>query len=520
LASLDPALLAATTTALDACVSPVVLVSEAFSSGRIERSEHAQARCLIDLLGDGTRWADVVAVYQSGRPFPFGDLDQAREACRELPGADQPLTDEEQATADWLVDLAEVIGFELTRDETACIIVGSRGAVDPGLTIDLNDPDLDALAPVLQAYDACVPIGGLLAGFDDGAIVYSLCLDRVLAGSVGWRELADLGARVEGLTGEEIAVEPAVVTIDAARARCLSAEPGQLLVDLGDVLRVEVLVHDGTRLWAGGIDEHGGTRPGNLLVIDGTTGEVVTVFATELFSVEIITSDQDHLWVANADGEVIQRVSLLTATLDMPVELAGRAVGDLQLTADALWATDNNAGALLRLDRVTGQILEEITIAPGDWYSSDLTTAAGWLWLTTREDPVVRQLNPSTGELVAEYQVDSQYTTHLIDQGDAVGIYGFSQLWRIEDGQAQAEQLIDDYGQEGLDPDAAVAVGGVVAFADENVSVLAVRDSASGFIEQLRLIPGFVDSDRDLIATDGVDIWLTTYDDLLVRFGG
>ena len=154
-------------------------------------------------------------------------------------------------------------------------------------------------------------------------------------------------------------------------------------------------------------------------------------------------------------------------------------MGDLQLTADALWATDNNAGTLLRLDRVTGQILEEITIAPGDWYSSDLMTAAGWLWLTTREDPVVRQLNPSTGELVAEYQVDSQYTTHLIDQGDAVGIYGFSQLWRIEDGQAQAEQLIDDYGQEGLDPDAAVPVGGVVAFADEDVSVLAIRDSAS-----------------------------------------
>ncbi|HAY69637.1 MAG TPA: hypothetical protein DCY82_15375, partial [Acidimicrobiaceae bacterium] len=40
LASLDPALLAATTTALDACVSPVVLVSEAFSSESIERSEH------------------------------------------------------------------------------------------------------------------------------------------------------------------------------------------------------------------------------------------------------------------------------------------------------------------------------------------------------------------------------------------------------------------------------------------------------------------------------------------------
>ncbi|MCH9803733.1 hypothetical protein K0U73_08050, partial [bacterium] len=118
---------------------------------------------------------------------------------------------------------------------------------------------------------------------------------------------------------------------------------------------------------------------------------------------------------------MIQRLNPVTATLDTPVELAERAVGDLQLTADALWATDNNAGTLLRLDRVTGQILEEITIAPGDWYSSDLMTAAGWLWLTTREDPVVRQLNPSTGELVAEYQVDSQYTTHLIDQGEAVG---------------------------------------------------------------------------------------------------
>jgi len=34
------------------------------------------------------------------------------------------------------------------------------------------------------------------------------------------------------------------------------------------------------------------------------------------------------------------------------------------------------------------------------------------------------------------------------------------------------------------------------------------------------LIPGLVDSDRDRIATDGTDIWLTTYDDLLVRFGG
>ena len=54
--------------------------------------------------------------------------------------------------------------------------------------------------------------------------------------------------------------------------------------------------------------------------------------------------------------------------------------------------------------------------------------------------------------------------------------------------------------------------------ADEDVAALAVRDTASGFIVELHLSPGLVDSGRGHIATDGTIVWLVTYDDLLVRF--
>ena len=517
LASLDPALVAATVAAMDECVSPVALITDAFLSGNVDRDQHLRARCLIDTLDDTAGWAGVVAAYQAGDPFPFGDTADAEARCSEPPGAGASLTVEEEATVDSLESLADFVGFELTRDEISCTVVGSRGLIDPGLAFDLADPDFDAAAPVLEAFDACVPIGGLIAEFDEGAIVFSLCLDRALSGSVGWRELAQLGARLEDLTDEQITVDPLVVALDGARARCLSSEPGRLLVDLGDVLEVEVLVHDGARLWAGGIDEHGGASPGNLLALDGATGAVVKAIETEMFRVEIIASDRDVAWVATDDGEVIQRVRAAEGTAETPVELPGRAVGDMQLTADALWATDNAAGTLLRLDPATGVILDEIAIAPGDWYSSDLATAAGWLWLTNREDPLVRQLDPVTGALVAEHRVESEFTMHLLDLGDAVGVYGFSQLWRIDPAGPEPEQLINR-GQEEIDPDAAVAVGGLVAFADEDISALAVRDTASGFIEELRFFPGLVDGGRNRIASDGTIVWLATFDDLLVRF--
>lgn len=519
IASLDPALVSAIADAMDACISPVVLFTDAFDDGSIEREQHWRARCLIEAIGGLEDWAEVIAAFQAGDFEPFGDTRDAEAACGELPGAEESLTADEDAAADSLDELADIVGFELTRDEINCILVGSRDGIEPGLTIDLEAPDFDALAPVLEALDACVPLGGLLAEFDDGAIVYSMCLDRELAGSVGWRELAELGVRADDLTDAELAADPLIVAVDAARARCLSSEPGEVLAELGEVLEVEVLVHDGTRLWAGGIDEHGGASPGNVLVLDGSSGEVVTAIETEPFSVEIITVDGDAAWIASADGEVVQRVHAPDGSADAPVELPGRAIGDLQLTTEALWATDNTAGSLLRLDRETGEVLDEIAVAPGDWYSSDLAIAAESLWLTNREDPIVRQLDPATGELAAGFTLESEFTMHLVDLGDAVGVYGFSELWRIDPTGDGPERLIDTFGVEELDIDAAVsAVDGHIAYADEDISMLAFFDPASEFIEEMRFFPGTVAGERDRMVSDGTTIWLVTFNDLLVRF--
>jgi hypothetical protein len=524
LASLDPALVEDVTAAMDACISPAVLLS--FTWGPIEHDEHLPARCAIEQVGDAFTWADVVDADLGDEylPYrlPFTDLDAIEAECFGLPGADESLSADEEALADELEVMGLVAGIELTSDEIDCVVVTSRGTLDLGSILDLESADVEVLDPLLDALDRCVPLAGVFAEIDAGSIVYSMCLDRALEGSIGWRELLELGARAEQLDDDELSRledDPTLLAMRTARVRCHWSDPGEVIAELGEILDVYAIVHDGTWLWAGGHDEHGGAEPGNVLVLDPVTGDIVQTFETEPYRADVITTDGIASWVAAQDGDTIQRIDTGDGTVGDPKLLTDRSIGDLELTADALWATDNVAGSLLRLDPENGELLDEVSIGPGDWYSSDLATAAGWLWLTNREDVVVRQLDPVTGELVAEHAVDSEYTMYLIDLGDAVGIYGSSELWRIEPDGDPPELIMDSYGAERIDVDAAVAVGDLVALTQRDFSTLAVVDPGLEFVEEMHPFDGEVFDERDQIASDGTDIWLATVGNRIVRIG-
>lgn len=518
LGAADPQDVAIIADAMDRCIPVAVVITQGFLEGSIEREHLAQALCAITALDPDVGWLDL-AGYYSGGPFPFGDAaDAAEDDCDELPGSGEPLSEAEELIEQDLRAVGELVGFELEREERRCIVVAIRGEVDPDAVFDLEDPDPAILEPVLDAFDACIPVAGWIAEQDDGGIVQALCLHRQLADTdVGWRELFELGLRFERLGIEAFAIDPVFVALDRARASCYWSSPGVELVALDEVLEIEALLHDGTYLWVVGVDD-GADRPGNVALLDGETGEVLRRIDTEPFAVEIVASNGVHAWVASEDGGRVQRVTPADGTTAPAVELPGRAVGDLQWSGDVLWATDNNAGSLLRLDGETGELLDEIAIAPGEWFSSDLAVAAGWLWLTNREDPVVRQLDPVTGELVAEHLVESEFTMHLLDLGGSVGVYGFSQLWRIDPEGPGPEQLIDFIGRESLSVDAATVVGGRIAFVDDQVSLLALYDPVTDFIEEMRFIPGPGADGRDRITSDGVAIWLGTLADQVVRF--
>lgn len=521
IATLDPAVVGEVAGALDVCIPAAALIVADASRDDVERSRYWYAECLVGATGDGLPWADIVAERTAGNDdidgYLFATLDERHpDACRVYPGEDEELAAAEEALIDPLRDLTVGSGLELTSDEITCVVVESRGQVDANLVIDLDNPDLESLTGVLDALDGCVPLGGVIGEYDDAGVITALCIDRELDGVVGWYELSEFGLRTREADLDAVRADPVFQSIEAARSACNWAPPSSVVAELGEIIEIDVLEHDGTRLWAGGVDEGGGAQPGNLVVIDGATGEVVSAFETEPFSVEIITSDGENVWIAGEGSETLQRVRPDDGTVDAPVTLTGREIGALELTPDALWATDNLAGSLLRLDPASGEVLDELPIAALEWFSSDLLFAAGSLWLTDREEPVVRRLDPSTGELQNEFAVESEFTMHLLDMGDGVGVYGFGELWTIDADATEAVQVVGNFGWEGLDVDAATAIGDLVVFAQEDVATLVAFDAAVPFVQSMHAVDGLFDSGRGIVVTDGTAVWATTYSDDLV----
>ena len=511
---LDAAALAAVTARLDECLpAPALLALETWSS-RVERDEFWSALCLADRFGEEFTWARVAAE-ATDLVDPFWELaaEPDTDSCGDFQGIDT-LTEEQEALVDDLRGLGRSLGMDFGSDEFRCVVAGLTDQVDASTASDLDELDLESLRPVFELMDQCVPLAGVLAETEGLGGVSTFCAHRELAGVVGWAEVAELAKRRNALDGDVPADDPVLASISAARAACTWSDPVDTIAELGEIIEIGTLVHDGERLWAGGIDEGGGEQPGNVVALDPATGAITSSFDTEIFSVEIIESDGSTVWVSNG-GERLQRLRPEEGIADALIVFNGREIGDLQLAGGSLWATDNLTGSLLQLDPEDGTLLDERAVAPLEWYSSDLLLAAGSLWLTDREEPIVRQLDPVTGESIAEYTVRSEYTMNLLDLGTRVGVYGFGELWTITPGEADAEFVVEDF--EGLDPDLAVAIGQRVVFANEDSPYMAEMNLDTVFVESMHATLGQVNGDPRLITTDGTDVWTATFGDDLLR---
>ena len=118
--------------------------------------------------------------------------------------------------------------------------------------------------------------------------------------------------------------------------------------------------------------------------------------------------DDKALWLGS--GNSLIRVDLATGRVlnraDVPVELDGVAVG-----AGAVWAVSGPAAAVLRIDRDTGAVTDQIPIAARhdvrSPYPMGVAASADFVWVLNTSTSTVTKIDPDLEDIVATFPLGS-----------------------------------------------------------------------------------------------------------------
>ncbi len=125
--------------------------------------------------------------------------------------------------------------------------------------------------------------------------------------------------------------------------------------------------------------------PGPIAVASGTVGR-----------------GEPFIWVANADGRNVSRVSPRTgATVGEPIQ-AGNGLSGIGFGSGTLWLTNSVEGTVWRVDPTSGKRTHEIPVGPGLRGIAVTNTA---VWVTSETAGTVTQLDPKSGEVLRVAEV-------------------------------------------------------------------------------------------------------------------
>ncbi len=302
-----------------------------------------------------------------------------------------------------------------------------------------------------------------------------------------------LGLWSTGCSEDEPASDP-----DPSPAPEPAAEPTSRPVGELEVARVDLtgapdwLAADDTGVW---VKHDDGTLslvdPGSRRVVDSVDlgGELCAGLGAAY----------DAIWsCSGADVVKVDPGSLeVTATFELDRQvLQGHLVGAF----DRVWVLTGDGSRLVGIDPVTDEVAVEVDLPAR---CEDVAAGDAGLWLPCRADDRVLQLDPATGEVLRDIEVDNP-----------VGIAVDSDVWVAA--ATNTVRLDPDSGEVvadvavGAEPDGAVTLDEASVWVRSGDEFLVRIDRATE--EATEQIQADVTSGGDVIVLDGL-VWTTAFDE-------
>jgi streptogramin lyase len=147
---------------------------------------------------------------------------------------------------------------------------------------------------------------------------------------------------------------------------------------------------DGTTLWVANFDDR------TLQSIDASTGEAGRAFGGLSGNPSVLAVGGGYVWVGIFQGGAL-RIDPTQNNAATPVEV-GTGVGGIVVGLDAVWVTDSQQNALLKIDPANPTSIQTFPLDAG---GSPLGVAvgAGSVWVAESLKGTVVRVNPDTGAI-------------------------------------------------------------------------------------------------------------------------
>jgi glutamine cyclotransferase len=217
-----------------------------------------------------------------------------------------------------------------------------------------------------------------------------------------------------------------------------------------------------------------------------------------------LIADESFVWATGADQTLV-RIDPATNTVVERIDIQ-RLIYRMQLRGDEIWITDlDSANSVIRVDTNTGEVTlrqNNLALWPGG-----LAVTDDAVWMTPYQESRLLRLDPVSGEIVDEFPVES-FGMNMVADGDVLYISGNQgrpvERFSIAEGRVTARfgsetfvSLLDGQLYSTLD-------GSLIALDPDTLQVTAALDVGDGVGGGLP--PGVIPGDGFLWMVQGTDL--------------
>ena len=223
-----------------------------------------------------------------------------------------------------------------------------------------------------------------------------------------------------------------------------------------------------------------------------------------------VTSGGGLVWVANADGRSVSRISPASGKEVGDRIVAGNGLSAVAYGADALWLANAIDGTVWRIDPSSGKTTHQIAVGPG---LRDIAASRDAVWVTSETAGTVTRLDPRSGVVVRVVSVQSGAGAVAIGEGSVWAANAYEgTVFRIDATSGNVTDTI----RVGRGPRAIAIARGRVFVANEDSGTVSMIDAGSGdVVREIEL-----DNAPMGLAAAGDRVWVSVRGGILRYKGG
>jgi DNA-binding beta-propeller fold protein YncE len=283
---------------------------------------------------------------------------------------------------------------------------------------------------------------------------------------------------------------------DAGRGGTTGKSTGASTIDVGGGPCDLALAGD--RVWISLL------HTGDFVAVDASTGAVGTRREVGGSPCWLAAADDDAVWVTPSEQARVERRNAVTGEVELDVSLgvSGAADAKLAIAFGDLWATVTPAGAVVRIDRTTGDVIATV---PTGADPRSLLEGGGLLWVANETAGTISGVDPATNTVTR--------TLSLPDVSTLVA-YAADSLWAAQgvgdtvvrldptDGSVLETRTVGGNPQRGL------VIGSDIWVPNHLVSTVSILSTTGPDVRTLR-----VGRYPSALARVGDEVWIANFGD-------